>query len=234
MKKITLRLISAALAACCILGTALLTGCGKDDEPETYGVTAGTEQTVSADGTLKPDGTGVKIEHVKSAGFNMYKDTLSDIEAREGKAQVVSSEEYQAEIYVEAQYDFGTYSLSDYSATSADNAVLIVANITGDHVLPCNIRRGDDLYTVADSIYTGSSEKIKGADGEVWLYGDVDSDMYGKFEYLDTEYITEDSEEVSYLEFRMPSDNEGYVRYSIYFDSNNKVCDSMIYWGRSK
>ena len=236
MKKLSVRIFSAVLAVCCIFGVAVLSGCGKDKEPETYSVTAGADQSVNAGSALKPDGTGVKIDDIKSSGFNMYKDTLADIKAREGEPADVSTEEYQAEIYVEAKYDFGSFSLSDYSATSADNAVLIIANLTGDHVMPCGIHRGDDLYAVADSIFAGSSEKIKsaGGEGEVWLYGDPDADSYGKFSYLDTEYMTEDSAEVSCLEFRMPSDVEGYVRYAVYFDSNNKVCDSMIFWGSSK
>lgn len=238
MKKLSVRLLSAVMAVCCVFSVAVLSGCGKDKDPETYGVADGASQSaaVSDNGVLKPDGTGLKIDHIKAAGFNMYKDTLADIKAHEGEPADVSTEEYQAEIYVEAKYGFGSFSLSDYSGTSADKAVLIIANIGGDHVMPCGIHRGDDLYAVADSIYAGSSEKIKASDGsdKVWLYGDSGSDTYGSFEYLDTEFIAEGSEQVSVLEYRVPSDIEGYVRYTIYFDCNNKVCDSMIYWGQFK
>lgn len=214
---------------CCILCTAVLTGCSK--EPEMSAANSPYDTVIDSTSALLPDGTGIRQEHITLAGFGMGTDTFESFSAKFGAPASSEEKEYSAEKIISAKYDYGVV---EFDGPLEGPQVLTYAGITGELSGPCMVMPGDDLYLTADAIYTDSSKKIRefnsDTDTSVYLYGAPDAAASGEYTLLDSEFVTSDMPEVSCITYYVPFANGARVRYVIYFDSNNKVTRYDIYY----
>ena len=224
-----MRIITLALALA--LATAMVS-CGNGDSTDNNS----NNSVSSAENVTIDNSNGYVAAMTAAAGLNMEKSSVDDITAKFGQPTKTANESRNEINCTILTYSFGELYFEERDGQQTLTFAIITDKLPEDIY---GVNMGDDMYTVAETIYPGCTDKIKsaltaaesGLDSRAVFYGDVSDNSrtppYGYFQIVDIEQSDETS--MYTLEYAVPSEVGGYAHtINLTFDREMKLSCIII------
>lgn len=206
---------AAVITAALLLAACM--GCGKEKTNE-FVEAQGSQNAFVQQNTAPDSQSGFSAADAANAGFNMGADTLDSIVSRFGQPESSDVQDYTSVSVASAVYPFGIF---EFEGVPGSAPVLTFVQIYGNVMPPCGMDFSMNIEQAANAVLPGSGDGLMNeSQPQKYLYGsDAEGAAYGRYNMLEAEYVTSETNDVYTLEYSAPVAG-GNVTLTLFFDAD--------------